>query len=192
MLIIDDILVSDDVIEKKFHCNLNACKGACCWEGDFGAPVEEAEKATLEKIYPLIKDRLSEEGKQVIEEGGVTTYFAEPDIDGTPLIDNGACAYLTFNESGIALCAIEAAYNEGIIDFKKPVSCHLYPLRVKSSEELAFTGINYNEWDICSAACKLGEEKQIPVYQFVKEGLIRKFGKAFYEELDAAAKQFNK
>jgi len=191
MLIINEILVSDDVIEKKFHCNLSACKGACCWEGDFGAPVEEAEKATLEKIYPLIKDRLSEEGKQVIEEEGVAVYYAEPDNDGTPLIDNGACAYLTFNESGIALCAIEAAYNEGVIDFKKPVSCHLYPLRVKSSEALAFTGINYNEWDICSAACELGEEKKLPVYQFVKEGLIRKFGEAFYEELDAAAKQFS-
>lgn len=185
MIWIEDKIISDDVVEKQFVCNLDACKGACCWEGDFGAPLEEAELATLEAIYPLVKPYLMEEGRAVIERVGVWTSF-EPEVKhGTPLLDNGACAYLTIGADGVAKCGIEQAYNDGVIDFKKPISCHLYPIRITSHEE--FDAVNYDRWDICSAACTLGQSLQMPVYQFAKEALIRKYGEAFYEALDAAA-----
>lgn len=186
MYIIQDILVSDDVVEKQFLCNLQACKGACCWEGDWGAPLEKAELSTLEKIYEEVKPFLSKEGIEVIEQEGVYTFYQEPKEYGTPLLKNGACVYMTYNELGIAQCGIEQAYRAGKTDFRKPVSCHLYPIRVKENPEIGFTAINYDEWEICSAACALGEKEQVPVYQFVKDALVRKFGVAFYEELEAA------
>ncbi|MEL6926295.1 MAG: DUF3109 family protein [Bacteroidota bacterium] len=191
MIIIQDVLVSNDVVEQQFHCNLNACKGACCWEGDFGAPVEPEEKATLEAIYPIIKDRLPAESREIIEREGVAVPYKGLDKEGTPLRKNGACVYLTEGERGIARCSIEQACEAGDISFKKPISCHLYPIRVKTEEGLSFTALNYDQWDICSAACQLGKEKQLPVYQFVKAALIRRFGVDFYEELDAAAQHLH-
>ncbi len=185
MILIEDTIISDDVVEKQFLCNLNACKGACCWEGEFGAPLEIEEIDTLKEIYPIIKDTLTPEGRAVIEKEGVATYFYEPNAYGTPLIDGKACAYLIYDELGIAKCSIEQAYKAGKIDFYKPISCHLYPIRVKKYEE--FTAVNYDQWDICSAACKLGKEKELPVYKFVKEALIRKFGEEFYIQLEGAA-----
>ncbi len=187
MIIIQDILVSDDIVAKQFHCNLSACKGACCWEGDYGAPLEDAELTILEADYEKIAPYLTEEGKAVIEREGKFTYYKEADENGTPLINNGACAYLNYTELGIAQCGIEQAHQAGATDFKKPISCHLYPIRVNASPKQGFEAINYDVWEICSAACQLGKEQQIPIYQFVKEALIRKYGEAFYEELDAAA-----
>lgn len=187
MLIIQDKLISDDVVSEQFLCNLSACKGACCWEGDSGAPLEEAERAILDQIYDKIKPFLSKESQQVLEEEGKYTYYKKPGEYGTPLLNNAACAYMTYTESGVAQCGIEQAYKAGLTDFKKPISCHLYPIRVTENKESAFEALNYDRWDICSAACTLGKEQQLPVYQFLKEALIRKYGTAFYEELDHAA-----
>ncbi len=187
MLIIQDKLISDDVVEEQFLCNLSACKGACCWEGDSGAPLEKAELDMLDQIYEDVKPFLSEESRRVLEEKGKYTYYKKPGEYGTPLLDNAACAYMTYSDDGIAQCGIEQAYKAGHTDFKKPISCHLYPIRVTENKANGFEAINYDRWDICSAACTLGKEEQLPVYQFLKEALIRKYGAAFYEELDHAA-----
>jgi len=188
MLIVKDILVSDEIVEEQFICNLKACKGACCWEGDWGAPLERAELKILEQIYEHVAPYLSEEGKAVIKEEGLFTYYEEPQEYGTPLLKNGACVYMTYDELGMAKCGIEQAYLAGATDFKKPISCHLYPIRVNADEKTGFEALNYDEWDICSAACQLGKKEQVPVYRFVKEALVRKYGEDFYEELDMIAK----
>ena len=190
MLVVQDILISDDVVKKQFICDLDACKGACCWEGDFGAPLEKAELDILTKIYAATKPFLSEEGIDVIGQQGLYVWYDEPKEYGTPLLKNGACAFLTYEKNGTAKCGIEKAYEAGAIDYKKPISCHLYPIRLKEDEHTGFKAINYDEWDICSAACKLGQKEQLPVYKFVKEAIIRKYGQEFYEELDAAANFF--
>jgi len=187
MIIVQDILVSDDVIEKQFLCNLKSCKGACCWEGDWGAPLAEEEKAILDEIYPKIKSYLTEEGREVIEKQGAYVYNEEPAEFGTSLITNKACAFMTKDELGIAHCGIEQAHNDGIIDFKKPISCHLYPLRVSRDERIGFEALNYDSWDICNAACSLGKKEQLPVYIFVQDAIKRKYGDDFYDELHAAA-----
>lgn len=187
MLVVQGILISDDLIEEQFLCNLSACKGACCWEGDWGAPLETEEMHTLERIYDHIKDYLSPKGRQVLETEGLFTYYKEAKDYGTPLIENGACAYMTYTKDGVATCGIEQAYHDGKTDFRKPISCHLYPIRVKKEDKTGFEALNYDRWDICSAACQKGKEQQIPVYQFAKTALIRKYGTEFYEELDAAA-----
>jgi hypothetical protein len=184
MVVIGDILVSDEVVSEKFVCNLNACKGACCWEGDFGAPITENEKQILDDIYLSIKPFLSVEGQEVLENKGKYTYYKQVDEWGTPLLENDACAYLTYSELGIAQCGIEKAYLDGATTFIKPISCHLYPIRVKS-EIAGYEWLNYEKWNICSAACTLGKELKMPVFQFVKDALIRKYGAAFYEELNA-------
>lgn len=182
-------IVSEDIIEKDFVCNLSACKGACCIDGDAGAPLEDNETKILEDIYPKVKPFLRKEGIQAIEEQGVyiTTEFGDFE---TPLINDADCAYVIFDNKGTALCAIEEAYNQGEINWKKPVSCHLYPIRVKDYTE--FSAVNYDKWEICDDACSLGKELQVPVYRFVKEALIRKFGSDWYEELEKVAKGLNK
>ncbi len=187
MLIIQDKLVSGEVIKEQFICNLSKCKGACCWEGDFGAPIEEEEIEILKAIYPKVKPYLSEESINTIDEKGVVTYYKDVEEIGTSLLDNGACSFMIFDSLGRAQCSIERAYLEGEINFKKPISCHLYPIRVEKNEEVDFEALNYDRWDICVAACTLGAEQQMPVYRFLKEPLIRKYGVEFYEELDAAA-----
>ncbi len=187
MLIIEDVLVSDDIISEQFICNLNACKGACCWEGDYGAPLEEAELPILESIYKQVKPFLTPEGIRAIEQAGVYTYSEDVEDFATTLVNGGACAYMTRDETGVAHCGIEQAYRAGVIDFRKPISCHLYPIRVSPKNEYQFARMNYDRWDICSAACALGKEHQMPVYRFVKEALIRKYGEDFYEALDYAA-----
>ncbi|MCB0542381.1 MAG: DUF3109 family protein [Lewinellaceae bacterium] len=187
MIIVQDKLVSDELVEQRFVCNLNACKGACCWEGDYGAPLDEAELPVLDSIFEQVKSFLSPAGIAAIEAQGRYIRFEETKEWTTPLIDNGPCAYMVYDELGIAKCGIEQAWKAGVSDFQKPVSCHLYPVRVEKNEELGFEALNYHEWDICSAACELGEKQQIPVYRFVKDALIRKYGVGFYDELDGAA-----
>jgi hypothetical protein len=132
MVVIGDILVSDEVVSEKFVCNLNACKGACCWEGDFGAPITNEEKQILDDIYLSIKPFLSVDGQEVLENKGKYTYYKQVDEWGTPLLNNAACAYLTYSELGIAQCGIEKAYLAGATHFIKPISCHLYPIRVRN------------------------------------------------------------
>lgn len=187
MVIVQEILISEDVLKEHFRCNLDACKGACCWEGDFGAPLEPAEMETLEKIYPDIKPFLRPEGIRVLEEQGLFVYFKGLKDFGTPLLDDGACAFLTFEKNGVAKCGIEKAFEEGATDFRKPISCHLYPIRVSKNEKAGFEALNYDRWDICSAACTAGKKEQIPVFRFAKAALIRKYGEEFYEELEAVA-----
>ncbi len=186
MLLIDDILVSDRLFTERFVCHLDKCKGVCCIEGDFGAPLETEELHTLERIYEDIKPFLRKEGLEVLEKEGLFTLYKEEKSYGTPLLENGACAYLTYDEKGIALCGIELAWKAGATDFQKPISCHLYPIRIARNEKKNFEAVNYEEWEICSDACKLGEELNVPVFRFLKEPLIRKYGEAFYEQLEDA------
>lgn len=187
MIIVQDKLVSDEVVSQQFICNLSACKGACCWEGDYGAPLEKAELAILEEIQDKIRPFLSPAGIAALEAAGPYQWFEGMKDHGTTLIDGGPCAYMTYDALGVAQCGIEMAWKAGEIDFQKPISCHLYPVRVSKNEYFNSEALNYDQWDICSAACQLGEKEQVPVYQFVKNALIRKYGEAFYEELDGAA-----
>ena len=180
-------IVSEDIIQKDFVCNLSACKGACCIDGDAGAPLEKDEVQILEDIYPKVKPFLRQEGIAEIEKQG-TSIITELGEFETPLINGADCAYVIFDENKTALCAIEEAYNQGEISWKKPISCHLYPIRVKDYSE--FSAVNYNKWHICDDACTLGKELQIPIYKFVKEALIRKFGKNWYMELEKVAETY--
>lgn len=177
-------IVSEEIIDNDFVCNLSACKGACCVEGDAGAPLDKDETEILETIYPKVKPFLRKEGIDAIEAQGkfITTAFGDYE---TPLINGADCAYVIFDEKNTALCGIEEAYNQGEISWKKPLSCHLYPVRIKQYSE--FAAVNYEKWDICDPACGLGKELQVPVYKFVKEALIRKFGQNWYDELEKVA-----
>jgi len=187
MFQIQDTLVSEEILDNDFTCNLSACKGECCVSGEAGAPVEESEKETLEKIYPKIKSGLRPEGRKAIEEQG-TYVVSEYEGLETPLVDGKECAYVTFNDKGVALCGIEKAYREGKTDFKKPVSCELYPVRVQKLSK--FQAVNYHRWDVCSPACKLGQHLQTPIYKFTKDALIRKFGQDWYDELENVAELY--
>ena len=177
-------IVSEDIIEKDFVCNLSACKGACCIDGDAGAPLEDHEANILKDIYPKVKPFLRQEGIEAIESQGVFIKTKENELE-TPLIGGADCAYVIFDEHNTALCGIEEAYNQGEVDWKKPISCHLYPIRIKDYSE--FSAVNYHHWHICDDACQLGKELQVPVYKFVKEALIRKFGEDWYTELEKIA-----
>ena len=179
-------IVSEEILEKDFVCNLSACKGACCIAGDAGAPLEESETAILEEISPQVKPLLRPEGAAAIAKQGVFVIGEDGEFE-TPLIDGADCAYVTFDEKGTALCAIEEAYNQGKTDWKKPVSCHLYPVRVQDYSE--FAAVNYHQWYICDDACTLGKELQVPIYKFVKAALIRKFGEDWYSELEKVAEK---
>lgn len=184
MIIIEDKIVSDELVEEQFLCNLDACKGACCWEGDAGAPLEDHELSILEDIYDKVKPYLSEAGKAAIKEQGLYTLDKEDNVFRTTLVDNAPCAYMTLSNEGKAQCGIEQAWQDGAVSFQKPISCHLYPIRIKSNPKTGFEILNYDRWDICSAACTKGKEAQLPVYRFVKTALIRKYGEDFYDALD--------
>lgn len=192
MIMIDDILISDEVVEKQFVCNLKACKGACCVEGDSGAPLEAEEVALLQNDISAIQPFLTPEGIAAIQQQGVFVKEKDDEYTGlaTPLIEGKACAYVTYDHQGVASCGIEQAYLSGVITWKKPLSCHLYPLRIKNYDTVV--AVNFDDWDICDPACKLGEELKVPVYQFVKEALVRKFGPEFFEVLKQAASEHNK
>lgn len=182
-------LVSEEIIKNDFLCNLSACKGACCIDGEAGAPVEPEEREIMERIYPKVKQYLRPEGIEAIERQGVYITRENGEIE-TPLINHADCAYVTFDEKGTALCGIEEAYNQGDIDWKKPVSCHLYPVRIQ--EYTSFSAVNYHRWEICDDACSLGAELQVPIYKFVKEALVRKFGEEWYQELTVIADEIQK
>ncbi|CAM4232575.1 DUF3109 family protein [Gillisia limnaea] len=184
MFQIGKTIVSEEIVQKDFLCNLSACKGACCIAGDAGAPLEEKETKILEEIYPLVKPFLRKKGIEAIESQGTSVIGEDGEFE-TPLIDGADCAYVTFDNRGTALCGIEEAYNQGEIKWKKPVSCHLYPVRVQDYSE--FAAVNYHHWEICDDACTLGKELQVPVYKFVKEALIRKFGEDWFMELEKSA-----
>lgn len=181
MILVGNTVLSDDIKEKFFVCDLEACKGACCVEGDAGAPLEEEETKILEEIYPVVKDYITPEGQKVIEEKGVWVIDSDGD-KGTPTIgDNKECAYALYDEKGILKCGIEQAYLDGKVSWKKPISCHMYPIRITKYDQ--FDALNYDRWHICDPACQLGNSLQVPIYKFLKDALIRKYGEAWYEEL---------
>lgn len=186
MIVIDDKYISDDVVEKNFVCNLTACKGACCVAGDCGAPLEDAELPILKKIYPKIKSYLREEGIREIEKTGLHTWDDEHG-HVTPIVNGAICAYATIDELGHVGCGIEKAYKDGVVDYKKPISCHLYPIRITKYE--SFEAVNYDKWSICKPACKLGNQLQVPVYRFLQEAITRKYGAEFYDVLDKIARK---
>jgi hypothetical protein len=188
VLEIGNTLVSADLLERKFVCDLEKCRGACCVEGDSGAPLEKDELQILDKIYNKVEPYLTAEGKASIKKYG--KYVVDPD-DGeyvTPLVNGDMeCAYTIF-EKGVAKCGIEKAYEEGKISFRKPISCHLYPIRIARLKN--HEALNYHRWELCKAACALGKKVDVPVYRFLKEPLIRKYGKKWFQELELAAIEY--
>lgn len=188
MFQIGNTIVSDEIIENEFVCNLSACKGQCCVDGDAGAPLLKEETQVLDEIYETIKPYLRKEGIEAIENQGKWVVGEDGEYE-TPLVHGSECVYVIFDED-TALCGIEQAYNEGKLDYKKPISCHLYPIRIKEYSQ--FSAINYHRWHICDDACTLGKELEVPVYKFLKGPLIRKFGEDWYKELDAVATEWKK
>ncbi len=180
-------IISEDILDREFVCNLNACKGACCVEGEAGAPVTTEETTILKEIFPKIKVFLRKEGVKAIEKQGTFTTNPIGEFE-TTLVKGKECAYAIFDENNIAKCGIEAAFIAGKIDFQKPISCHLYPIRIQEYKSL--TAINYHSWPICDTACELGKKLKIPTYQFVKDALVRKFGQSWYDDLDKVAKEY--
>lgn len=190
MIQIDDTIISMDLFEKQFCCDLSECKGICCIEGDSGAPLEESEVPILENILPVVWNDLSDKSKVVIEKQGVS-YI---DIEGdrvTSIVDGCECVFTYLDEKGVCKCAIEKAHREGKIDFYKPISCHLYPVRLENLRN-GTVGINIHQWKVCKVAFELGKKCGLPVYQFLKEPLIRRFGAEWYEKVCIAAEEIKK
>lgn len=189
MIQIDDKLVSLDVLEEQFVCDLSACKGACCVEGDAGAPLTSEEAAQMDLVYEEVRPMLRQEGRDAIEEQG--SHIIDQDGEFvTPLVEGKECAYTLFDEKGMASCGIEKAWQEGKTDFRKPVSCHLYPIRTKRMKD--YEAVNYERWQICSAACSLGESLKVPVFRFTKDALIRKYGEDWFRALEEAEEELFK
>lgn len=184
---IGEILVSEAVLRARFACDIPACKGACCWEGDYGAPLEPDEAATLRELLPALGPFLSPAGRAALEAQGAAVWYEDLGKEGTPLVDDGPCAYLTLDGAGIAHCGIENAWASGASTFRKPISCHLYPIRVVGGPEEGFEGLNYHEWSICQAACARGDRERVPLVRFAREAIIRKYGEDFYNALLDAA-----
>jgi len=185
VIAIDSVLVSDDVVEARFVCDLNKCKGGCCEDGDAGAPLEKEEKKLIDQHFDVIRPYLTPEGAAEIRRQGRYVYDREFGWV-TPTIEGKICAYGYRDEKGIIKCGIEQAYYDGRLDWKKPISCHLYPIRISKSRE--YINVNYEPREVlCAPACALGKKLKVPVYQFLKEALIRKFGPEFYETLHAVA-----
>jgi hypothetical protein len=185
VLQIDDTIISFDVLDEQFVCDLASCKGACCVEGDAGAPLTETEIGKLEELLPLIMDDLPEVSREVISRQGVF-YIDEDNEPVTSIVDGRECVF-AYTDKGVWKCAVEKAYREGKTDFIKPLSCHLYPVRVKQYD--SFRAVNYQRWKICECAVANGTRLKVPVYRFLKEPLIRAFGKEWYQQLDIAAKE---
>jgi hypothetical protein len=183
MIQIDDVVVSLDVLREKFVCDLDACKGECCIEGDAGAPVELDEVAKLEGVLPEVWNDLSPEAQEIINRQGVVYTDCDGDLV-TSIVNGKDCVFTCYDERGYCYCAIEKAYREGRVDFYKPVSCHLYPIRVGNYGP--YKAVNYHRWNVCKAAALLGKKADVPVYKFLREPLIRKFGAEWYKELESA------
>ena len=189
MFQINDTIVSDEIIEENFLCDLSACKGECCVEGDSGAPLENEEVKIIEDLLSDVWEDLSPEAQKIIEKQGV----AYKDSDGdmvTSIVNGKDCVFTYYDEKGMCKCAIEKAYREGRVDFYKPISCHLYPIRLQKYKE--YIAINYHRWRVCKAAVELGNKNGLKVYQFLKEPLMRKFGENWYGELSLIAQEYDK
>jgi hypothetical protein len=187
MIEIGNTVVHPDLIRTHFTCDLNACHGACCVHGDSGAPLEVDEIKILEEIYPVVREYLSEQSVKTI--GTLGTWVIDIEDDKvTPLNNGKECAYTVF-EGGIAICGIEKAYNDGKITFRKPVSCHLYPVRISKYKH--FDAVNYDRWEICNPALIKGDHLKMPAYLFTREALERKYGINWFQELITEAKKIN-
>lgn len=184
MLQIDDKIISVDLLTRRFCCDLSACGGACCVYGDSGAPLEKSEKKILQQELPQFYDYLTPKGREAIADQGVAVYDGDGELV-TPLVaDRAECAYACFSDDGVCLCAIEKAFLERKTDFRKPISCHLYPIRVKPMGDNV--ALCYDRWKICECARSKGKEDNIPVFRFLREPIIRRFGEGFYEQLEVA------
>ncbi len=177
MYFIQDVLVSDEVLEARFACDIGVCNGA---------PLTADEVGILETIFPEVRPFLDAEGIEVLEEEGTAVHYPELGKMGTPLVNGGACAYLAFDPDGTAHCGIERAWAAGATTFRKPISCHLYPIRVLEHPGAAFEALNYDRWSICAAACSRGEREGISLVDFAREALVRRYGEDFFEELRSA------
>lgn len=189
MIQIDDVVVSIDVLKEKFLCDLGACRGECCIEGDAGAPVELDEVEKLEAALPIVWDDLSPQAREVIERQGVVYTDCEGDLV-TSIVNNKDCVFTCRDAQGGCFCALEKAFRAGKSSFYKPISCHLYPIRV--GDYGPYKALNYHRWEVCKAAVLLGRKENLPVYKFLKEPLIRKFGEEWYRELELAAEELEK
>ncbi len=189
MLQIGNTLVSLDLVEKYFYCNLDDCLGECCIEGDAGAPLLKEEAEKLQALLPRILPYLSEKARKVVEEEGISYIDQEGDLV-TQLVEGANCVFTTFAPDGKCLCALEKAKREGEADFFKPISCALYPVRVKEYD--SFTAVNFHRWKICKGAEVMGRSKGIRAYEFLKEPLTRKFGKEWYDELSLTSREYLK
>lgn len=188
MIAIDNVLLSDEIIEEQFVCDLNKCKGGCCVDGDCGAPLSKDETKILKQIYPKITSYLNPEYIQEIERQGTHTTDSEYGYV-TPTVNGGICVYGITDELGIVKCGIEQAWKDGKIDFRKPISCHLYPIRIISHP--GYEAVNYEpREDLCKPACKQGRKLKVPVYKFLQEAIVRKYGEDFYGALDSIAKKY--
>jgi len=185
MIQIEDKIISLELFQKKFICNIAKCHGVCCVEGDSGAPLEKEEAEIIDEIYPKIKHLLSDDSIEVIEKEGTSVVDFEDELV-TPIVHGKECVYTYFDTKGTVHCAIEIAWKEGLVDFRKPISCHLYPIRTKKLS--IGEALNYDVWPICDDARELGVRKGTSVYRFLKEPLIRKYGEAFYQELEETEK----
>ncbi|MBP5364371.1 MAG: DUF3109 family protein [Bacteroidales bacterium] len=189
MVQIDDKIVSIDLFRRKYCCDLSRCKGECCVEGDSGAPLDDDETVVLEEIYPVVEPMLTPEARKVIAKHG--KWVTDQDGDKvTPIINGRECVYALREPDGTWKCAIEKAFYEGKISFKKPISCHLYPIRIAHYK--SFDALNFHEWFVCKPAFELGQKTGTPVFKFLKEPIIRKFGEDFYRQMEEIAPELEK
>ena len=185
MIAIDNVLLSDEIVQEQFVCDLEKCKGGCCVDGDCGAPLTEDEAKIIARIYPKIKSYLTAEYLPEIERQGTHTTDDQYGLV-TPTVDGGICVYGITDELGVVKCGIEKAWKEGKVNFRKPISCHLFPIRVISHP--GYEALNYEPREtLCKPACKLGKKLKVPVYKFLKDALVRKYGEEFYGALEAVA-----
>jgi hypothetical protein len=191
MIAIDHVLISDEVVSEQFVCDLNKCKGGCCVDGDAGAPLDATELDRINEVYDAVLPYLAKENRLELERQGRYVYDKEFGWV-TPAIQGKICVYGITDKQGIVKCGIEQAYNEGKVNWKKPISCHLYPIRIKKSKRGGTEYVNYEpREDLCAAACTLGKRLKVPVYVFLKEAIVRKYGTEFYDTLDATAHHLN-
>lgn len=192
MIAVDNVLISDEIAEARFVCDLMKCKGGCCEEGDAGAPLENEELDLIVELYEKVKPYLTEASIAEIERKGKYVYHREFGwVTPTLGDDREICVYGVRDEKGIIKCAWEQAYNDGLVPWKKPISCHFFPIIQKNGKKGDFDLLNYEPRErLCSPACSLGKKLQVPVYQFLKEPIIRKYGQDFYDALEKAAKRY--
>jgi hypothetical protein len=190
MIAIQDTIVSDELLDKQFVCDLNACKGECCVAGESGAPLDKEELPILLEILDKVKPYMNKKGIKAIEKNGPYVLDSDGDYTTTLVSKEAECAFVVFDENKIAKCAIEQAFNDGVINWKKPISCHLYPVRITAYKN--YDAVNYHQWNVCKPACECGAKLQVPVYQFLKGPLIRKYGEDWFNELEQVDKERNK